>query len=157
MAKIEYSCKRKKDFVTFIAIAMFVVICVLEVYLIVFIKMQQNQKSAIAQDVMKQEVLRQTEVLRFKIKVARPQNPVQECEVMLASNCLDHVVRFIRRNADKMTGPQISAAHDIMAKLVMCTMPWEHNDFLFQENTLDIQPILQRVEYRLDQAAEYGM
>lgn len=159
MAKIEYSCKRKKDFVTFIAIAMFVVICLLEVYLIIFIKMQQEKKSTIARDVMKQQVLRKTQVLRTKIMIAEPRakNAVQECEIMLARDCLDHVVRYLRRNSDNMSDSQIKVTHDILENLSWYIDPWDHNVFLFREQTLDIQPILRRVESRLDQAAAYGL
>lgn len=153
MAKIEYSCKRKKDFVTFIAIAMFFAICLFEIYLIVFLRIQLNRENAMAYDVMKQEMLMKTELIRYKTKMANPGNLLQECEIMLATNCLDHVVRFVRKNDTVMTESQIVTADEILFQLIAYTLPWEKNRFLFKQEEFDVQPILKRIEAKIDQAA----
>lgn len=156
MSKIEYSCKRKKDFVTFIAIAMFVAICLFEVYLIIFLKLQQQRKNAMAHDIIKQEMLTRTVNLRAATRHTKPGNPLQECEVMLVTDGLDHVVRFIRRNVDTMTDPQIVAANDILFQLEAHTLPWQKKNFLFKQDEFEIQPVLNEIEKKLDQASAEG-
>lgn len=156
MPKIEYSCKRKKDFVTFAAIAMFIVICLFEVYLIVFLKIQLQRENAMAHDVLKQEMLMKTEIIRFKSRLAKHETPLQECEVLLVTNCLDHVVRFIRRNESTMTSQQVVAANDILFQLHAHTLPWEKNGFLFKQDEFEIQPILNEIEAKFDQASAEG-
>ena len=153
MAKVEYSCKRKKDFVTFLAVAMFVIICLFEIYLVVFLRIQLQRENAMAYDVMKQEMLMKTEILRYKTKMVNPRTPLQECEVMLVTNCLDNVVRFIRRYESVMTEQQIVIADDILFQLNTCTLPWEKNRYLFKQEEFDANPILRKIESKLDQAA----
>lgn len=155
MAKIqiEYSCKRKKDFVTFIAVAMFFVICLFEVYLIFFLKIQLQRENAMAYDVMKQEMLQMTEILRYKTKMVNPRTPLQECEVILITNCLDSVVRFVRRNDKEMTQSQIVAAKEILFQLDTYAHPWGIRRYLFRRKEFNTQPILKKIESKLDQAS----
>ena len=154
--EIEYSCKRKKDFVTFIAVAMFFVICLFEVYLIFFLKIQLQHENAMAYSVMKQEMLQMTEILRYRTKMVNPRTPLQECEVMLVTNCLDSVVRFVRRNDKEMTQSQVVAAKDILFQLETYARPWERRLYLFKQKEFNTQPILSKIESKLDQASGTG-
>lgn len=153
MPKIEYSCKRKKDFVTFIAIAMFVAICLFEIYLIVLLRIQLAQENAMAHEVQKQEMLIKTARLQSNIRLAKPKNQLQECEVMLVQNCLDNITRFIRRNEKFMTDAQIAAADETLFQLLANTKQWTKQRFLFRQENFDIHPILDRVETKLDRAS----
>lgn len=156
MAKIEYSCKRKKDFVTFTAIAMFVAICLFEVYLVIFLKIQMKQENSMAHEVIKQEMLLRTERIRRNTRSAKPKNTLNECEVMLATSCLDSIVQFIRKNKDDMTDQQIVEANEMLFELETYTLPWSGNKYLFQREEFKVQPILNKIEAKLDQAAASG-
>ena len=156
MAQVEYSCKRKKDFVTSLAIIMFVAIFVFEIYLIVFIRIQLQKENAMAHDVIKQEMLMKTEQIREQIKNAKPKTPLQECEVMMTTSCLDNIVQFIRRNKDTMTSQQIVETNDLLSQLEVYTLTWGKNKYLFKQESFETKPILDKMEAKLDQAAAEG-
>ena len=156
MAKIEYSCKRKKDFVTFIAIAMFLAIFVFEIYLIVFIRIQLQRENAMADDVLRQKMLMNTEDVRRRVKYAKPATPLQNCEVDMVRNCLDGVVQYIRRNQNSMTSQQITEANDLIVQLQNSILLWEQNRFIFQQESLELSPVLHSMEKKLDKAAAQG-
>jgi hypothetical protein len=156
MAKIEYSCKRKKDFVTFIAIAMFLAIFVFEIYLIVFIRIQLKRENAMAHDVIKQKMLMNTEDVRKRIKKVKPSNPLQNCEVEMARTCLDSIVQYIRQNKDNMTPQQITEVNELLVRLQNSILIWGNDKFMFQQEKLEISPILRNMEQKLDNAADQG-
>ena len=156
MAKIEYSCKRKKDFVTFIAIAMFLAIFVFEIYLIVFIRIQLKRENAMAHDVIKQKMLMNTEDIRKRIKKVKPSNPLQNCEVEMARTCLDRIVQYIRQNKDYMTPQQITEVNELLVRLQNSILIWGNDKFMFQQEKLEISPILRNMEQKLDNAADQG-
>ena len=156
MAKIEYSCKRKKDFVTFIAIAMFLAIFVFEIYLIVFIRIQLKRENAMAHDVIKQKMLMNTEDIRKRIKKVKPSNPLQNCEVEMARTCLDSIVQYIRQNKDNMTPQQITEVNELLVRLQNSILIWGNDKFMFQQEKLEISPILRNMEQKLDNAADQG-
>ena len=97
-----------------------------------------------------------TEILRHKTKMVNPRTPLQECEVMLVTNCLDSVVRFVRRNDKEMTQSQIVAAKDILFQLETYARPWERRLYLFKQKEFNTQPILSKIESKLDQASGTG-
>lgn len=156
MAQVEYSCKRKKDFVTSLAIIMFVAILLFEIYLIVFIRIQLQRENAMAHDVIKQEMLMKTEYIRGQIKGAKPKTALQECEVQMVTNCLDSLVQFIRRNKDTMTSQQIVEVNELLSQLETYTLTWNKNKYLFKQDSFDTKPILDKMEAKLDQAAADG-
>ena len=156
MAKIEYSCKRKKDFVTFIAVAMFIAIFIFEIYLIVFIRIQLQRENAMASDVTKQKMLMNTEDIRIRIRDAKPATTLQSCEVEMARNCLESVMQHIRRNKESMTPQQINEANDLLVRLQNYILIWRQNGYMFQQETLEYAPVLQSMERKLDQAAAQG-
>ena len=150
--KIEYSCKRKKDFITTVAILMFLLICVFEAYLIVVLPIQLQRQNAMEFAVKKQEMLMMTELLRFRTKVAKPKNQLQECEVQLVVSSLDSIVRFIRRNVENITPEQVDEATVILRRLEAISGTWEKNQYHFSTNDFDVQPILKSIEAKFDQA-----
>lgn len=157
MAQIEYSCKRKKDFVTFIAVALFVAIFIFEIYLIVFIRIQLQRENALAHDVLKQKMLLNVEDVRYRIKQVKPKTSLQNCEVEMTRNCLDSIVQFIRKNRDTMTPQQVVEANDLLSSLQAYIYVWQQNKFIFKQDRLEYQPVLQAMEEKLDKAAARGL
>lgn len=156
MAQIEYSCKRKKDFVTFTAIAMFVAIFVFEIYLIVFIRVQLQRENAMASEVVKQKMLVNTEDIRKRIKTAKPKTPLQDCEVEMVRNCLDNITQYIRKNNENMTLQQISETNELLFLLKASIPAWEKGRYTFQQESLEYDSILKAMEDKLDNAAAQG-
>lgn len=156
MPKIEYSCKRKKDFVTFAAITMFVAICLFEIYLIVFLRIQLQRENAMASEVLKQEMISQTSMVRYRVRNAKPSTPLQRCEVNLVTNCLDSVVRYVRANIYEMTDPQIIAANEILFQLNGYSKAWGKKQYTFKQDEFEVQPVLNMIELKLDQASAAG-
>lgn len=150
--KVEYSCKRKKDFITTTAILMFLLICIFELYLIVVLPIQLQRQNAMAFQVKKQEMLMMTELLRYRTRMAKPKNQLQECEVQLVVSSLDSVVRFIRRNVETITIEQVDEATAILRRLEKLTAPWEKGEYHFAAHDFDTQPILKSIEAKFDQA-----
>ncbi|MBQ9772993.1 MAG: hypothetical protein IJW23_14330 [Lentisphaeria bacterium] len=156
MAQIEYSCKRKKDFVTFIAVALFVIIFIFEIYLIVFIRIQLQRENALAHDVLKQKMLRRVEDVRHRLKNVKPKTPLQNCEAEMVGSALESVVQFVRQNRDVMTSQQIVQSDDLLVQLMTYTHVWRKKQFMFKQEKLEFAPVLRSMEEKLDKAAAEG-
>ncbi|MBO5680232.1 MAG: hypothetical protein J6T08_00820, partial [Lentisphaeria bacterium] len=57
-----YSCKRKPDFVTWTAIGLFLIVILLQVYLIVFLPMQLREGETLAYNVARDKMLQNIDV-----------------------------------------------------------------------------------------------
>lgn len=156
MPKIEYSCKRKKDFITYFAIAMFLTICMFELFLIFVLPVRLKQQDAMAYQVKKQDMLSKAETLRFKIRLAKPQKPIQQCEVQLVTDSLDSVTRYVRANIHNMTIPQINEIYDLLIYLHAIADGWAIGYYQIQEQEFDHTPILRSMDEKLDRAAAAG-
>lgn len=156
MPKIEYSCKRKKDFVTFSAIAMFIAICIFELFLIFVLPVRLKQQDAMAYQVKKQYMLSHVEVLRRKIRLAKPKVTVQECEVQLVADCLDAISRYVRMNVHNLTVPQLDELVSTLLHLHTIADGWQYGQYQVREQDFDHTPILKTLEEKLDRAAAAG-
>ena len=150
MQKIEYSCKRKKDFVTFFAIAMFSAICVFELYLIIVLPVQLKQQDAMVHQVKRQEVLTLTETLRRKTERVKPRTVLQECEVKLVVDSLDIITRYIRVNINNLSIPQIDEVHGLLNRFHIIADGWSKEVYQISEKDFDISPILKNIEDRFE-------
>ena len=153
MAKLEYSCKRKKDYITLFAIAMFLVICVFELFLIFVLPVRLKQQDAMEYHVKKQNMLTWTEDLRRKTRQAKPRSPVQECEVQLVMDSLDTITRSIRQNNHDMTISQVNDVCSMLDRFQVIVNGWSNGKYQVVERDFDITPILKTMEKKLDRAS----
>jgi hypothetical protein len=109
-----------------------------------------------AHDVIKQKMLMNTEDVRKCIKKVKPSNPLQNCEVEMARTCLDSIVQYIRQNKDNMTPQQITEVNELLVRLQNSILIWGNDKFMFQQEKLEISPILKNMEQKLDNAADQG-
>lgn len=156
MPKIEYSCKRKRDFVTFAAIVMFLLICFFELYLIVFLPIQMQRKDAMIHQIKKEKMLRTTDWIRAHIRRAKANSRLQESEIRFVSDNLEPVVLFIHKHSGKLTIEQIDEITAFMIDLDRFVAKWSKKQFTFKEEEFDIKPLLLNLENRLDRAERAG-
>ena len=81
--KALYSCKRKTDFITFTAVALFVCTVLFELYLILLVPIQLKNRGALEKHVAKEEMLSLFDSLRARVHVGQPsvggKGPGEEC------------------------------------------------------------------------------
>ena len=152
MPKIEYSCKRKKDFVTYFAIIFFLGICAFEFYLILILPIQLKHHDAMVYQVKKQEMVLTVELVKWHVSQAKPKNPLQTSEVQLISECINQISGYLRRNLKNLSYSQVMEIHSLVNRIEATSRTWEKKGYLFKENEFDMVPFMKNMEAELDKA-----
>ena len=105
-----YSCRRKKDFITFFAVALFLLIISFECYLMFWLPIQFRKQNAMARHVACQRLVEMADFLR---NFSRPYSnedfdSLQESEMELIRTSLDILAIYVREHQENLTDSQIN-------------------------------------------------
>lgn len=153
-----YSCRRKKDFVTFFAVAMFLLIVLFECYLMFWLPIQFRRQNAMAQHVARQNITQMADHLR---NLSRPNNRInrkknlnslQESEMELILASLDILAIYVRENQENLSDSQAKELQALLNRAGRIVSGWhDRNQFCIKRDKFNPEPILRSFEKRLDE------
>lgn len=104
---IRYSCKRKRDVVTGLAVTMLLLIVAAQLYLTLIVPVQLQKRNIYEFHVEKDKVIKQVDVFRDEMREFRPSGKVARGEVDLVRNAMDQLIIYITEHQDYMNGKQV--------------------------------------------------
>ena len=144
--KAKYSCRRKRDFVTWFAISFFLVIVVLELYLILWVPIQLRREGVLQKHVAKEQMGTKVDHYRILFRRIPAPTPLNKGEISLAQNMLDLYANYIRANQDKLELSEILEISDLLDRYGMLSMLWQNNNFAFVRNEIPLSQTLTIIE-----------
>lgn len=107
--KSKYSCRRKRDYVTLIAVLMFSLIVLFELYLIFILPLQLRREDAMALHVNRQRVTRQADELRRRCGdfLKNNSDSLRKGEISMVLSSLDVLAIYLRNNQEHLNMAQI--------------------------------------------------
>ena len=151
--KIVYSSKRKKDFVTFFAIAMFCLLVLFQLYLIFIVPVQLKNKNTLELHVVKEESIGFLDNVRSKAKHSPAHGRFQNGEKQLVVDILDSFALHARAEQDRMSLEQLVFFQDTLMKYDALIGRWRTKDpktkdlrFNIREEQFDFRDYVKKVE-----------
>ena len=153
-----YSCRRRQDFVTFLAVAMFLLIVSFECYLMFWLPIQFRRENAMARHVARQNITQMADSLRGLCRPNHPRNKkknlnsLQESELLLVLSSLDILAIYIRENQEKLSDSQAAELQALLNRTNTIVQGWQKLDrFNIKRDKFDPEPVLRTFEKRLDE------
>ena len=144
--KAKYSCRRKPDFVTWFAIGFFLVIVVLELYLILWVPIQLRREGVLQKHVAKEQMGTKVDHYRHLFRRIPAPTALNKGEIALAQNMLDLYANYIRANQDKLELSEILEISNLLDRYGMLSMLWQNNKFAFVRNEIPLSQTLTIIE-----------
>ena len=144
--KSKYSCRRKRDFVTWFAISFFLVIVVLELYLILWVPIQLRREGVLQKHVAKEQMSTKVDYYRSLFRRIPTKDPLNKGEITLAQNMLDLYANYIRTYQDKLELSEILEISDLLDRYGMLAVLWQKNNFAFVRNEIPLSETLTIIE-----------
>ena len=145
----KYSCKRKKDTITFFALLMFFCMVGFEIYLIAVVPIQLRSKETFEKHVAKMEMLSHLDTLRQKVKNAPARNDAQRGERDLCKGVLDVYAMYVREHQDNMSYQQIMELQHNLNRYESIYQRWIDKPvprfYIFRE-TIDLRESFKQIE-----------
>lgn len=103
-----YSCRRKRDYITLLAILLFLVMLGFQVYLILFLPVQLKHDESLEIHKVRQTLLRGMDDSRPKFRyIETRKGSLEEGEVRLVKGVFDHLAMFVREYENDLTLDQL--------------------------------------------------
>ena len=103
-----FSCKRKPDIVTGIAIGLFLIVILLQVYLIVFLPVQLREGEALAYNMARDKMLRDIDKLRSALPKVKMPDELAEGERQMTKSAFERLMLYTREHRDGLDLAQVS-------------------------------------------------
>ena len=144
--KAKYSCRRKRDFVTWFAIIFFFVIVSLELYLILWVPIQLRREGVLQKHVAKEQMGRKIDSYRHQMRRIPAATSLNKGEIALAQSMLDLYANYIRLYQDKLDLAEILEITSLLDQYGVLIIRWTRKDFAFVRNEIPAEKAMQTVE-----------
>lgn len=152
-----YSCKRKPDYVTFLAVVFFIMMVVFELYLIVFVPIQLKRQGALQAHVAKEETLALFDFLREDLYRTKLSGRLQHGERDLVKYVLDVYAYYLRDHQDHMTAEDVLLLSKSLDKYHFIRKAWEDDGkFHLKKEVIDSGEMLRGIEGKILQEQGEG-
>ncbi len=140
------SGQRRKDYVAYIAVGLFVLVMILELLLVTWLPRKMITEKFWERDEAQQELVGLMDKLRRNMRggAIHCQNSWQEGEVDLALSCLDEIAKYLRDNQDNMDRAQIRRVYKLLRWFEIRYNKWAEKRFCVSVETIDIEPLLRK-------------
>ncbi len=141
-----YSCRRKRDYVTALALILFAVMLVGQIYLVLVLPVKLSQQEALEYHVSSQQMLRQMDVMRNKLGTLYPDGVVAKGETELLRSIFNQLQIYVRENRDNMTLPQIVQVSKTCKMLDSVYQRCKANQYHIRRETLCLPDYVKTLE-----------
>jgi len=135
----------KRDYMTYLAIALLVGVILVELTLMFWLPYQARSSYLWEKQVAQQEMLQTLDQLRGELDGLRSTSRRQNGEITLVKDSLDDIARYLRANAPKMSLGQINDVYRVLLDLEQCYNYFKQGGEYSSELELNINKPLQRI------------
>lgn len=157
--KERYSCKRKRDYVTALAIFLFVMMIAFQIYLIVLLPVQIKNAETLEINVARETFLTQMDVSRGYFRYLKADTPLAKGEMDLVRGALDRMAQFAREHRDDLDLNQLNEMEKMRRMLHSVISRWCKRDpetgamlppqYYIRSETIEPQKYVRMLEQRI--------
>ncbi|MBO4305316.1 MAG: hypothetical protein J6A21_12095 [Lentisphaeria bacterium] len=142
-----YSCRRRRDFVTGFAIIFFFLIICFELYVVVWMPVQLQQKNVLARHVAREQLISKFDLLRAFCRRDYEQGKgFSKGEKLLVLRVLDVYAIYLRNNAEDMDLAEIQELQRTLGRFEALHVDWMKGKNCFRKLDFDLAPAMTALE-----------
>ena len=148
-----YSCKRKPDFVTWTAIGLFLIVILLQVYLIVFLPMQLREGETLAYNVARDKMLQNIDVLRSRLPKVKMTDELAEGELQMTRSAFERLMLYTREHRDGLDLAQVTELSQRFQMFDFMLRRWtaKQPQYYLHRETIDQKKYIRMLEKRIQE------
>jgi hypothetical protein len=135
--------KRKKDFVSFIALILFAVVIIFEIGIIYWLPSRLNSDKSWEKELALAECLELEDFLRAYLTTMRGKRKDIAGEIDLVKSCLDDYARYLRDNKYKMDREQTGQIYSSLLNFQKIYLEWQNDKQYLKPSDIDVLPFLE--------------
>jgi len=137
--------QRRKDYVTGLAIGLFLFIVILEIMLVTWLPKQLTSEALWSRDVAMTELVDLEDTLRKNVKYTlKFKDKWEEGESKMGLDCLNNIAPYLRKHKADMSQDQIRQLYLTLQKFETRFNQWKERRYCITSEKIDIQPILNK-------------
>lgn len=146
-----YSCKRKRDYITWLAIILFAIVLIGQVYLVLFLPIRLKQQETLEYHVARQQLLLQMDEVRSLLRRLSPSGTLEKGEADMIRQTFDKLLLYAREHEDNMTLPQIVQVHHMTKMLRSAVLRCRAKKYYIRRENIDMPAFVTVLENELQQ------
>ena len=146
-----YSCKRKRDYITWLAIILFVIVLIGQVYLVLFLPIRLKQQETLEYHVARQQLLLQMDEVCSLLRRLSPSGTLEKGEADMIRQTFDKLLLYAREHEDNMTLPQIVQVHHMTKMLRSAVLRCRAKKYYIRRENIDMPAFVTVLENELRQ------
>lgn len=146
--KQQYSCKRKRDWMTFASVSMFVLLIIFQIWLVFIVPVQLRDAALFEREQAKDAMSSRIDGIRDRIRKHSAPDSTNNGEIKLVRDALNEIALFLRENKDSLDLAQIAEISKTISQFEAITARWfeESPRFIIKENQIDFSGYLKSLE-----------
>lgn len=149
--KESYSCKRRTDFVTAFAVIFFILVVCFELYVVIWMPVQLQQKNVLETHMEKDRLIRSFDSLRRNcMRLHSQRKGFAKGEILLTLRVLNVYAIYLRENADSMDLQQIRELQRTLGRFEALAANWMRGRYSFRKLDFNLSPAMKALEKKHD-------
>lgn len=149
--KESYSCKRRADLVTGFAIVFFILVVCFELYVVIWMPVQLQQKNVLESHMAREQLIRSFDSLRYNCLILHNREKgFAKGEILLTLRVLNLYAIYLRENADKLDHRQIMELQRTLGRFEALAANWMKKKYSFRKLDFDLSPAMKALEKKHD-------
>jgi len=144
-----YSTKRKRDVVTGVAILLFGILIVSQLYISIVFPLQLRHQQLLTAEMEKDEMYEQIDRIRSLVRSTRGKDYAQNGEIKLVEGVMDQFALHVREHGKEMTPEQVGDLRNVLSRYELIAMTWREkqtDNFHIRQGSLDTTPYANKIE-----------
>ncbi len=149
-----YSCKRKPDIVTWVAIGLFLVVILLQVYLVAFLPIQLRNDETLAYNVARDKMLQDVDKLRLALPKLKEKVPdLAEGELQMTQSAFERLMLHTREHRDALDLAQVTELSQRFQMFEFMTQRWSAKkpEYYLQKEEINKEKYVRMLEQRMQE------
>ncbi len=146
-----YSCKRKPDIVTWTAIGLFLIVILMQVYLIAFLPIRLRNDETLAYNVARDKMLQDIDKLRSILPKIAPPDDLAEGELQMTRSAFERLMLYTREYRDGLDLARITELSQRFQMFEFIVRRWtaKKQAYYLQTETIDQPKYVRMLEQRI--------
>ncbi len=140
--------KLKKDYITGIAILLFVSLLLLEIFLSTFLVKQLSQEKLWEKEIAFTEIGELTDSLRQKLETGNFSGKEIQEEVLLMSECVDVIAEYLKKNTNTISRQQIRELRKDLDSFEKVSQVWINKKVYKNKEELDLSKYIDELKLK---------
>ncbi|MBO5762721.1 MAG: hypothetical protein J6R85_02525 [Lentisphaeria bacterium] len=144
-----YSCKRKPDVVTAVAIVLFLIVILMQIYLVAILPIQLRQAETLEYNVSRDQMLLNVDTIRSRLNNLKTPDDLATGEVQMLRYAFDRLMLYTRENRDGLDLAQVGELTKRFRMFGSAAQRWKESKYYLREEKVEQKKYVRMLEAQI--------